>query len=126
MDLLNADKAKPGEINWGHAVVGSGTHRNPEKFVAAAGINVTQVPFKGTPEVVQAMFSGSVDCYWVPISAGLSPIKGGQLRPPAGGPPAGQAALAPVPTPRGGGRHGAAPAPLCPASWPRGNAARYR
>jgi len=27
------------------------------------------------------MFSGSVDCYWVPISAGMSHIKSGKLRP---------------------------------------------
>ena len=80
MDLVNTAKAKPESINWGHAGIGSGTHLNTEKFVAAANIKVTQVPFKGTPEVVQAMFSNSVDCYWVPISAGLSFIKSGKLR----------------------------------------------
>ncbi|HXM80867.1 MAG TPA: tripartite tricarboxylate transporter substrate binding protein [Burkholderiales bacterium] len=81
MDLVNAAKANPGSINWGHAGIGSGTHLNTEKFVAAANVKVTQVPFKGTPEVIQAMFSGSVDCYWVPISAGMSHIKNGKLRP---------------------------------------------
>jgi tripartite-type tricarboxylate transporter receptor subunit TctC len=81
MDLVNTAKAKPGAINWGHAGVGSGTHLNTEKLIAAANINVTQVPFKGTPEVVQAIFAGSVDCYWVPISAGLSHIRNGKLRP---------------------------------------------
>jgi tripartite-type tricarboxylate transporter receptor subunit TctC len=81
MDLVNAAKAKPGAINWGHAGVGSGTHLNTEKFVAAAKINVTQIPFKGTPEVIQAMYSGSVDCYWGPISAVISQIKAGKLRP---------------------------------------------
>jgi tripartite-type tricarboxylate transporter receptor subunit TctC len=81
MDLVNAAKAKPGVINWGHAGVGSGTHLNTEKFVAAAKINVTQIPFKGTPEVIQAMLSGSVDCYWAPISAAIPHIKGGRVRP---------------------------------------------
>src|ERR1700693_3879667 len=80
MDLVNAAKAKPGSINWGHAGIGSGTHLNTEKFVDAAKINVTQVPFKGTPEVVQAMLSGSVDCYWAPISAAIPHIKGGRVR----------------------------------------------
>ena len=79
-DLVATAKAKPDSINWGHAGIGSGTHLNTEKFVAAASIKVTQVPFKGTPEVVQAMFSGSVDCYWVPISAGQGHIKSGKLR----------------------------------------------
>src|SRR5712692_9363835 len=81
MDLVNTAKAKPGAINWGHAGVGSGTHLNTEKFVAAATISGTQVPFKGTPEVIQAMLSGSVDCYWAPISAAIPHIKGGRVRP---------------------------------------------
>lgn len=81
MDLVNAAKAKPGAVNWGHAGIGSGTHLNTEKVIAAASIQVTQVPFKGTPEVVQALFSGSVDAYWVPISAGISHVKSGKLRP---------------------------------------------
>ena len=80
-DLVEFGRQKPGAINFGHAGVGSGTHLNTEKFIAAAKIQVTQVPFKGTPEVVQALFSGSVDCYWVPISAGMSHVKSGKLRP---------------------------------------------
>src|SRR5216683_3071158 len=31
MDLVNAAKAKPGAINWGHAGIGSGTHLNTAK-----------------------------------------------------------------------------------------------
>jgi len=81
MDLVNEAKAKPGAINWGHAGIGSGTHLNTEKFLAAANINVTQVPFKGTPEVFAAMFSGDVQAYWAPISAAMSNVKSGRLRP---------------------------------------------
>lgn len=80
-DLVASAKAKPGALNFGHAGVGSGTHLSTEKFIAAAGIKVTQIPFKGTPEVVTALLGGSVDCYWVPISAGMANIKGGKLRP---------------------------------------------
>ena len=79
-DLVDYAKANPGKINFGHAGIGSGTHLTTEKLLAAANIQVTQVPFKGTPEVVAAIFSGDVNCYWVPISAGLSNIKGGRLR----------------------------------------------
>ena len=81
MDLVNEAKAKPGAINWGHAGIGSGTHLNTEKFLAAASIKVTQVPFKGTPEVFAAMFSGDVQAYWAPISAAMSNVKSGRLRP---------------------------------------------
>lgn len=81
MDFVNGAKAKPGVINIGHAGVGSGTHLNTEKFILASGVKVTEVPFKGTPEVVQAIFSGSVDAYFAPISAALSQVKSGRLRP---------------------------------------------
>ncbi|HJS78784.1 MAG TPA: tripartite tricarboxylate transporter substrate binding protein [Burkholderiales bacterium] len=79
-ELVGFGKANPGRINFGHAGVGSGTHLNTVKLVTAAGIDVTQVPFKGTPEVVAAILSGNVDCYWVPISAGIANIKAGKLR----------------------------------------------
>src|SRR5437868_14387814 len=51
-DLLAAIKAKPGAMNIGHAGIGSGTHLSTEKWIAAAGIKVTEVPFKGTPEEI--------------------------------------------------------------------------
>jgi tripartite-type tricarboxylate transporter receptor subunit TctC len=79
-DLVAYAKANPGKLNFGHAGVGSGTHLNTVKLVSAAEIDVVQVPFKGTPEVVAAILSGNVDCYWVPISAGMSNIKAGKLR----------------------------------------------
>jgi tripartite-type tricarboxylate transporter receptor subunit TctC len=79
-DLISFGKANPARINFGHAGIGSGTHLNTAKLITAADIQVTQVPFKGTPEVVAAIFSGAVDCYWVPISAGISNIRAGKLR----------------------------------------------
>jgi|SRR5690242_14867515 len=116
MDLVNAAKAKPGAINWGHAGVGSGTHLNTEKFVAASKINVTQIPFKGTPEVVQAMLSGSVDCYWAPISAAIPHIKGGRVRPLAVSSPKRNSQLPDVPTTGEAGVQGA-DAPLWFGLW---------
>ena len=79
-DFVSYAKANPGKINFGHAGVGSGTHLNTVKLVSAAGIDVTQVPFKGTPEVVAAILSNNVDAYWAPISAGVAQIKAGKLR----------------------------------------------
>ncbi len=99
-DLVKAAKAKPGALNIGHAGIGSGTHLTTEKFIAAAGgIKVLQVPFKGTPEVITAMFSGNVDAYWAPISAAMGAIKGGKLRPLAVSTPKRNPQLPDVPTP---------------------------
>ena len=81
MDLVKAARARPGALNWGHAGNGTGTHLNAEKFIAAAKIDVTQIPYKGTPEVIQGILGGSVDCFWAPISAAIPYIRSGRVRP---------------------------------------------
>lgn len=80
MDIVKAAKAKPGAINFASAGVGSATHLNLERFVSAADIKVTHIPFKGSPEVISGLLNGSVDCYWGPISAVISQIRAGKLR----------------------------------------------
>jgi tripartite-type tricarboxylate transporter receptor subunit TctC len=116
LDLLNYARAKPGALNFGHAGVGSGTHLSTEKLIAAAKVQVTQVPFKGTPEVVQAIFAGSVDCYWAPISAGMSHIKSGKLRALAVGSAKRSPALPDLPSLEEAGMRGAE-APLWFGVW---------
>jgi tripartite-type tricarboxylate transporter receptor subunit TctC len=116
MDFVNAARAKPGSLNIGHAGIGSGTHLNTEKFIAAANIKVTEVPFKGTPEVVAAILSGDVQAYWAPISAGMSLIKGGKLRPLAVSTAKRNAQLPDVPTTGEAGVKGA-DAPLWFGLW---------
>ena len=106
-DFVSAAKAKPGTLNIGHAGIGSGTHLTTEKFIAATGIKVTEVPFKGTPEVIAAIFSGDVQAYWAPISAGMALIKGGKLRPLAVSTPKRNAQLPDVPMPSEAGAKGA-------------------
>ena len=106
-DFVAAARAKPGTLNIGHAGVGSGTHLTTEKFIAATGIKVTEVPFKGTPEVIAAMLSGDVQAYWAPISAAMSLIKGGKLRPLAVSTSKRNPQLPDVPTPAEAGAKGA-------------------
>jgi tripartite-type tricarboxylate transporter receptor subunit TctC len=78
-DLIDQAKANPGKINFGSAGVGSGTHLNLEKFKLATRIDVTHIPYKGTPEVVTNIMGGLVDCYFAPISAAISFIDQGKL-----------------------------------------------
>src|SRR5258706_8026287 len=106
-EFINAAKAKPGTLNIGHAGIGSGTHLTTEKFIAATSIKVTEVPFKGTPEVMAAMLSGDVQAYWAPISAGMSLIKAGRLRPLAVSTAKRNPQLPDVPTPAEAGAKGA-------------------
>jgi tripartite-type tricarboxylate transporter receptor subunit TctC len=77
-EFIAAAKAKPGELNFSSAGVGSGTHLNLEKLKLAAGINVTHVPYKGTPEAIGDTIAGRVCCYFAPITAAVPHVKGGK------------------------------------------------
>jgi len=79
-ELIAEAKARPGQMNFGHAGIGSGTHLNTEKLISATGIKVLQIPYKGTPEVMQDILGGRTTTYLAPISAAISLIKGGKLR----------------------------------------------
>ncbi len=80
-DLITSAKTKPGAINFASAGVGSGTHLNLEKFKLATGVDVTHIPYKGSPEVFGDLLTGRVDYYFAPISAAMSAMRSGKLRP---------------------------------------------
>ncbi|HEU0259880.1 MAG TPA: tripartite tricarboxylate transporter substrate binding protein [Burkholderiales bacterium] len=77
-DFVAAAKAKPGQLNFSSAGVGSGTHFNLEKLKLMAGIDVAHVPYKGTPEAIGDTVAGRVCCYWAPINAALPHVRGGK------------------------------------------------
>ena len=72
--------ASPAQLNFSSAGVGSGTHFNLEKLKLMAGIDVTHVPYKGTPEAIADTIAGRVCCYWAPINAALPHVNGGKAR----------------------------------------------
>jgi tripartite-type tricarboxylate transporter receptor subunit TctC len=77
-DFIAAAKAKPGQLNFSSAGVGSGTHFNLEKLKLMAGIDVAHVPYKGTPEAIGDTIANRVCCYWAPINAALPHVRGGK------------------------------------------------
>ncbi len=77
-DFVAAAKAKPGQLNFSSAGIGSGTHFNLEKLKLMTGIDVTHVPYKGTPEAIADTIAGRVCCYFAPINAAVPHIKGGK------------------------------------------------
>jgi tripartite-type tricarboxylate transporter receptor subunit TctC len=78
-DLIKLAKSKPGQMNYGSAGVGSGTHMNGEEFKLAAGIDVVHVPYKGTPEAITNVISGAVQYFFAPITAAVPMVKSGKV-----------------------------------------------
>jgi tripartite-type tricarboxylate transporter receptor subunit TctC len=79
-DAIAQAKAKPGQINFASAGIGSGTHLNLEKFKLVTGIDVTHIPYKGTQEAISDMLGGRIDYFFAPISSALSNVREGKLR----------------------------------------------
>lgn len=79
-DLIAAARAKPGGLNYGSAGVGSASHLVGEVFKAAAKINLTHVPYKGTAPAANALLAGELHMAFEAISASLPNLKGGRLR----------------------------------------------
>jgi tripartite-type tricarboxylate transporter receptor subunit TctC len=77
-DFIAAAKANPGKLNFSSAGIGSGTHLNLEKLKLMAGVDVTHVPYKGTPEAISDTIGGRVCCYFAPLNAALPHVRGGK------------------------------------------------
>jgi tripartite-type tricarboxylate transporter receptor subunit TctC len=60
-DLLTDAKARPGKLNIATIAVGSTQNLAAELFKTTAGIDAQVVPFNGTPAVITALRSGTVD-----------------------------------------------------------------
>jgi len=97
-DLVAAAKAKPGQLNYASAGVGSATHLNAEKFRLQAGIEALHVPYKGTPEAMTNVIGGSNDWFFAPLASALPLVRDGKLQALAVSTPSRSPALPQVPT----------------------------
>lgn len=97
-DVVAAAKAKPGQLNYASAGVGSATHLNAEKFRLQAGLDAVHVPFKGTPESVSEVIGGRIDWFFAPLISALPLIRDGKVQALAVSTPARAATLPNVPT----------------------------
>jgi len=78
-ELIALAKAKPGQLNFASAGVGSGTHFAGEMFKAMAGIDVVHVPFKGIPESLTETVTGRVQFFMAPMANGINLVREGKL-----------------------------------------------
>ena len=78
-ELIAAARARPGQINFTSAGVGSGTHFAAEIFKSMAAIDVVHVPNKGIPEAMNDTVSGRVQFFMAPIANGMNLVRDGRL-----------------------------------------------
>jgi tripartite-type tricarboxylate transporter receptor subunit TctC len=80
-DLLALAKAKPGELDYASAGVGSFQHLGGELFKLTAGVNLVHVPYKGGGPAMQDVIGGHVKIMFSSLVQTTPFIHSGQLRP---------------------------------------------
>ena len=79
-ELVAAAKARPGALNYGSLGSGSTSHLTMELFRSTAGIQLTHVPYKGSPPAYTDLFSGNLQLMFDAVPAVIPHAKSGKLR----------------------------------------------
>lgn len=79
-DLLEAARARPGDITIGSSGQGSATHFLIEQVMAAAGVRLSHVPYRGSSQSVPDMLSGAIPVVMAEISTVLPTWRDGRSR----------------------------------------------
>jgi len=80
-ELIAYAKKNPGKLNFGNAGVGSTSHLIAALFASKAGIQVTQVPYKGAAPAMNDLIAGQVDAMFDQTNTALPQVSGGRLIP---------------------------------------------
>jgi len=80
-EFIALAKKEPGKINFASVGLGSYPHLDMERFMKAAGIQLTHVPYKGgAGQAIPAMIGGEVQVAFFNMASLLPHIKSGRLK----------------------------------------------
>ena len=79
-ELVALAKAKPGSLNYGSLGSGSTSLLTMELFRSTASIDITHVPYKGSPPAYTDLFSGNIQLMFDAVPAVIPHAKSGKLR----------------------------------------------
>jgi tripartite-type tricarboxylate transporter receptor subunit TctC len=73
-------KAHPGKINMASPGVGTSPHMAGELFKFLAGVDMTHVAYRSSPQALTDLLGGQVQVYFAPISASIEYMRAGTVR----------------------------------------------
>ncbi|MFT8243081.1 Bug family tripartite tricarboxylate transporter substrate binding protein [Roseomonas sp. BN140053] len=79
--VVQAARARPGEMSYGMSGFGNTTHLSGELFKLEAGIDLITVPYRGTGISVTEVIAGNVDMTFASLPTVIGQIRDGELRP---------------------------------------------
>lgn len=80
-ELVALAKREPGKLNFGNPGNGSSMHLNTEMFRQAAGIQLTNIPYKGQPPILIDMVRGEVQFSVYSPAIAAPQISAGKIKP---------------------------------------------
>jgi tripartite-type tricarboxylate transporter receptor subunit TctC len=97
-ELIAYAKANPGKLSVGTPGIGSPHHLAVAMLNAAAGIDITHVPYKGTAPALNDLLGGQIPLMWATPNVVIQYVQTGKLKALAVGSPQRVAILPDVPT----------------------------
>lgn len=79
-DLIDMAKARPGELRYGSAGVGSIAHLSAARFAAMAGIDLVHVPYHGAAPAILDLMAGRIDLQFENAPTILDQVRNGALK----------------------------------------------
>jgi tripartite-type tricarboxylate transporter receptor subunit TctC len=79
-ELIAADKAAPGKLNYGSTGTGGFTHLITELFNQLAGTKLTHVPYKGTGPALNDLVAGQIQVLFGSLPSTIPFVKQNRLR----------------------------------------------
>lgn len=78
--LIELAKAKPHTLTIGIGGVGSSLHLAVEKFKQMTGVDLLNVPYKGTAPALSDLLGGQIDLMFISLVTGAEQVRAGKLR----------------------------------------------
>lgn len=79
-ELIAFARARPGQIHYASAGVGTNPHFSMELFLSMAGLRMVHVPYKGSGRGIVDVLAGEVPVMMPSILAGIAHVKSRRLR----------------------------------------------
>src|SRR6185312_4899974 len=78
--LIELAKAKPHKLTIGIGGIGSSLHLAGEKFKLMTGVDLLNVPYKGTAPALSDLLGGQIDLMFISLVTGAEQVRAGKLR----------------------------------------------
>src|SRR5262249_12811763 len=78
--LIELAQAKPHTLTIGIGGIGSSLHLAGEKFKQMAGVDLLNVPYKGTAPALSDLLGGQIDLMFISLVTGAEQVRAGKLR----------------------------------------------